>query len=132
MAVKINLKTSTVAVDIAGDEYHLDFSDENLRRYEKQGQKIKARKDDPSVDSAIALLKESLDLLLGEGAADAIYPKIGNSSYVAADVVDQLLTLAREKAGELRRGLHQYYTGKPNRADRRSKGKQHAADRPAQ
>ena len=99
MAIKVNLETTVIPVEIGDLKFEIDVTDE---KYEEYVQSFNAFLDDVSeLDETesedLKLLKEKqkhvYDVLLGEGAFESIYelaPSIMITTGILTQVVEQL------------------------------------------
>ncbi|MBP1971578.1 hypothetical protein J2Z83_003729 [Virgibacillus natechei] len=108
---KFEVKKSYEEVDIEGDIYRIDLSDNKLKEHILEGHNLKEKADEilnmPSgssveqieqgLEEVKAVTKDATDNLLGEGAFDVIYPKTGESVNVMADTLFQVIDYLNEK-----------------------------------
>lgn len=93
MVIKINTRKSTIPVEIDGDlKFEIDMSDENLQqqraiftKFHEDANKL----SDDDFEGAKQLITDALDELLGEGAGNAIYERVGGA-FACVDVFNQL------------------------------------------
>jgi hypothetical protein len=110
---KFEIKKSYEEVDIEGDVYRIDVSDNKIKSYIMEGynlQKVINELNLSETETAEELEaqfeeikdaeKKVTDLLLGEGAFEKIYPKTGESIHVLADVLYQVIDYLNEKQKE--------------------------------
>lgn len=112
--IKIKIQSSKQPVDIAGTTYYLDYSDETFKKYKTIGAKMQAEAKKAETDDVAAekLLREAVDLMLGEGSFEPIYEAVGRSSLVVTDIIMQLLDVATTRADSLHKNLRRKYVGK--------------------
>ncbi|MCT6925315.1 hypothetical protein [Metasolibacillus sp.] len=93
MVIKINTRKATIPVEIDGDlKFEIDMSDESLQQNRTVFEKFHAAAhelEDEDFDGAKELIINALDELLGTGAGNAIYERVGGA-FACVDVFNQL------------------------------------------
>lgn len=92
MAIKIQTRSTVIPVEIDDLKFGFDTKDENLERLRKAGQQLIEqgnKLNDDDEEGAKQLVFSSFDLMLGEGAGQKIYDKVG-SVVACLDVLLQL------------------------------------------
>lgn len=127
MAIKINVQKAYETVDIAGNEYVMDLSDDNLKKYdqafrefreeslnlsEKQFEGMTEQEQKEAEQKNYEIMEKVSDLLLGEGAFAKVYRDTGKSLLVMADVLLQLMDVVQGRLETFKKRERSYYTGK--------------------
>lgn len=110
---QFELKKAIEEIEIDGDVFEIDMSDEQRKEYHKVGQHLDKRmKEIQSIEAETEeeqdkllqeikdVLKNATDKILGEGAFDKLYPKTNHSTVVLADVLHQVTEYIGQKDQE--------------------------------
>lgn len=111
---KFDLRQSTETIDIAGEQFEIDVTQSKVKETVLKGHKLQEQADkladmpedasieeqEQAIDDVEALLKDTTDFVLGEGAFDRIYPKTNESFLVMADVLYQVIDYIYDKQQE--------------------------------
>jgi len=111
---KFSLDKAIEKVEIDGEVFEIDLSDNKRKEYQLEGYKLQKKaqefeklSDDlteeqqqKALDDIKEVTKNVTDKVLGEGAFDKLYPKTNYSIVVIADVLFQVIDYVREKEKE--------------------------------
>ena len=102
MAIKINLQSTVIPVQLGDLKFEVDVADEKydeiVKNFNGFLEKI-SELDEAKAEDVIQLkeiVKETYDQLLGEGTYEQIYDKMPNISFVAGVLVNLVVELAKE------------------------------------
>ncbi len=124
---KFEFKKSYEEVELAGKVYKIEFNDERLLVYMKafdkfytksnelheiETEKLDIKKQEEVLYEMAEMIKEILDLLLGEGAYDELYEKSGQSVINMVDVVLFVGDVVGERMEQSREEKKQQYVKK--------------------
>ena len=113
-------------VEIAGDTYRIDLSDESRKRNQVKGQEISKMADrlqsisndfsEEELNRLFTELQQNVkpwtDSILGEGSYDKIYQKANQSVFIVVDVTLEVLAYVNEKEQEKFEQKRKKYTKK--------------------
>ena len=113
-------------VEIAGDTYRIDLSDESRKRNQVKGQEISKMADrlqsisndfsEEELNRLFTELQQNVkpwtDSILGEGSYDKIYQKANQSVFIVVDVTLEVLAYVNEKEQEKFEKKRKKYTKK--------------------
>lgn len=127
---KFTFDSTIEEIDVAGEVYKVDFSDEKLEEYQKTfrifqkeyDELSKLNTDEMTADECVVamekqriLMRKTVDALLGFGAFDQLYTKAG-SLINMAKLVAFIGEVLYEKADEIKPVKKQKYVNKKGRA----------------
>ncbi len=125
---KFEFKKSYEEIEIAGDIYRLDMSDEKIKEYQKEffsfyEKSKKIEKQDLSkldeheqfYKEVRAIVESLLNTLLGENSFSKLYEKSGKSLFNLIELVVYLADIVEEKSEHIRKKKREYYTKKNKR-----------------
>lgn len=121
-------KDNAIHLDIAGNVFNINYTEElliNIKNfYEKaaaQAEEIRDSKDyNKTLDKSINLLKETIDNICGEGAANKIFKDREVNLYDLIDVINYIYT----EVGNFQKEKKNKYS--TSRAQRRNMRNEHA------
>lgn len=124
---KFEFSKSYEEVEAGGEVYRIDLSDDKVIAYQKQFRSYqeeileldKVDTDKLSPDDVLkhfekmkAIVKKSIDFILGDGAFDKLYKASGNSLMNLMDFVNYLTVIVREHSEESREDKRNKYVKK--------------------
>jgi len=126
MTRKFEFQTKTEDIEIAGKTYTLDFSDEKVMEYNREFEQfflktqdlqkkdvkdLSAKEQNEMFLEMRKLVKDFVDLMLGDGEFERLYKESGNSLLNMVDMVYFLAEPIKEKAESIRADQLKKYTG---------------------
>lgn len=113
---RFEIKKAVETIDIDGDIFEIDLSDNKRKEYVMIGYKLqeeaqviqnKTNSDDITEDEItnlyndlINITKEAMDKVIGDGAFDIIYPKTNNSILPTVNVLFEVIDYINKKQQE--------------------------------
>lgn len=114
---QFKLTKAIEVVEIEGDKFEIDLSDDKRKEYAIEGQRLqqemrkiqeRTAENNTMTEAEIAkeldnlreITKNAMDKILGTGAFDKIYPKTNRSVVATADVLYQVIDYIQQKERE--------------------------------
>lgn len=120
---QIQLNQAVEEIDIGGEVYEIDMSDQKRKEYNQAGQHLEKRmkeieaieanteeEQDKLLTEIKDILKSTTDEILGDGAFENLYPKTNYSTVVLTDTLYQVTEYIRQKDSELLQRKKDKYT----------------------
>lgn len=126
---KFEFKKPFEEVEIAGKVYRIEFSDDKVREYQEgfhslgtdiqellnvDETKLTKEEREKHFEKGKQLIRNAVDMLLGEGSFDELYEKSGRSIFNMYDLVWFLAEVVKERSKQNREEKRQQYV-KPKR-----------------
>lgn len=126
---KFEFKKSYEEINIAGKVYRVDFSDENIKKYQKSfnefykknkefenidEENLSVEEQQEILDKVLNIIKEFVETILGQNTFDELYDKSGKSIFNMMELVNYLAEIVGEKGQKLRDENYKKYTQKIN------------------
>jgi|SRR5690606_3024239 len=126
---KFEFKKTFEEVEIAGKVYRIEFSDDKIREYQEKFHSLEAdvqellnveetkltkEEREDRFEKGKQLVRNVIDMLLGEGSFDELYEKSGRSIINMYDLVEFLAEIVNERSAQNREEKRQQYV-KPKR-----------------
>lgn len=115
----LEIKKSSLEFEIAGNCYTVDLADDKIKAYLEFLEKINAdsqglanRQDAAVMEESRDLIMKAFDLFFGQGCGETFYELCGHSSYVALDLLAQVVGELTEHIGDTASARFNKYLGK--------------------
>ncbi|MFP5521275.1 hypothetical protein [Peptococcus simiae] len=115
----LEIKKSSLEFEIAGTCYTVDLADDKIKAYLEfleeitaDGQALANRQDAAVMEEGRDLIMKAFDLFFGQGCGKSLYDLCGQSSYVALDLLAQVVSELTEHIGDTASARFNKYLGK--------------------
>lgn len=108
MAIKIQTEKPVIPIEIGKLKFEFDVSDESVKKFRENGTKIQKElesieideDDDKALEQSKDVLKRGFELMLGEGAFEAIY-KVSPSVVIVMNYLGQIAEGIEQELGNM-------------------------------